>query len=195
MRLGGQPRARPIREELRTIATNAGPVGVLVVKPVGFHTAGAERSRSHGAANDVSPMDAAICSAVRSHASEARALLFQACHDDGSWGFSSELDGEELDQAAYAVIRGMLGVYREVVRAGWVTVFSSDFDPVTQMALRRGTEMRLEELDSVIHPEEIWVYRHLAFFTTLGLERVLSSVLPGKMRMLMARNERRRRAG
>jgi hypothetical protein len=149
-------------------------------------------------ATGMSKADASIFAALNRHPYDV--LVFQGGDGEGGTRFelSQDITAARLADAGSVLVRGQLGVYRGLARYGAIVLVNAEMGEREIEAFRDGTGMVIDQIEAKLpsapNPRELnldlWLLRHMAIYSSLSLESVLTQLLPNQLPMLETRASR-----
>ena len=165
--------------EIVEIGTRRGPRFVMVATPSERVVGAPELERLQAVPDGASETDEALIEAVVGADPSVSALLFSA--GDGRWRFDATLPRSQLEALGYHLVRSQLELYRRLVAAGISLLFGAGLGDVEADLMRAGTNRLIVELEGReagltvpgARDANLWMLRHLCFFTSASATRVL----------------------
>ncbi len=186
----------------RSIDTPVGRRNLLVITP----TAHILVNTTTTAASDVGSMsevDLQILDQARIRAAKTAptVCIFRGQHPEGlgSYQFNAQMTEEQAVEVAGRLLVGQIVVYREMIRSGICLFIHVEFGPLAVAAFRAASADRIEMLERRVKETaeataadqvDLWLLRNLNFFLTLGFEKLVDTILPGKLALMEKRMDR-----
>lgn len=162
---------------------------------------GRERLESlrHGSAR--SPIDDECIQEVRRRRGRIHVLVFRGRDDsgDGQWTFHDALSADEEIELGTLIVQSMETTRRALVGEGVLVHVHSDFTFRDTQLFKQGTDLVIAAAErqlarADLPPQraaelklDLWTLKHLSFYFTSALSRILSEVLPDKLGLLEKR--------
>ncbi len=179
------------------MATRRGARHARVAAPGGEVVVGARDLEALQADPDApSELDAVLIEAVADSEVPLTAFVFAGQRGDGCWRLDPTLSPEASRRLGYHLARSQLTLYRALVAAGISLCFGVAMGMAEAAALKTGTARLIEELEGgaavggATVEANLWVLRHLTFFTSASLDRVLAGTLAEKLLLCEGRAQR-----
>lgn len=190
----GKVPVRSARVEEATLETNDGPRVALIVtpSPVVVGRARLEALRKSVAAG---ALDREIIDEVRKRAGRVKALVIRGV----DWRVDPALDVHDREELGLLLTRSQLPTYRRFLSAGMVVVVHGEFGPVETEVFRRGAEHVIADIESspakrvddrALQRVDLFNLKHLCFFFSLSIDRLLREILPPQLKLFETRAER-----
>lgn len=183
----------------RTIDTRNGSRLALVMSPQTHIVVHAERIATLRSDGSPGPIDREVLRQIRMRRGRVSVLALRGAAGGGSYRFDPALDAAQVRDLGYLLVKSQLQTYRRLLAAGVLVHFHVDWGGVETDAFRAGSAWLVDELTAqttngtlsdgrlALCKLDCWMLRHLQFYLTLGLERTLRDVLPGKLPLLELR--------
>lgn len=143
-----------------------------------------------------SPSDERMVAAVVEAEAPIAAFVFSTSNEGAAWTFDPSLEAAEREQLGYHVVRGQLGFYRGLFRAGVSLCMGAAMGESERSAMRLGTQRLLEEREAPGSASsaalDTWLLRNFTFFTSASLDWVFAGTLVDKLPLCETRADRKR---
>jgi hypothetical protein len=182
------------------IRTGRGVVHALVMTPRHPVVAGRERLRELRLDTEPGAIDRQCIAEVERRRGRVQVLVFRGKSDDGasSWSFDATLTAAEEDEIGHRMVASMAPTRLAYLRAGVYVHVHSDFSPRDAEIFKRGTATAIAELERLLPlltdarnkaqaQIDLWSLKHLSFYLTSSLTRVLDEILVDKLPLLEPR--------
>lgn len=184
-----------------TIATAKGQKHALVMAPRVPVAVGAERLSALRRGLERGSIDDECISEVRRRGGRIQVLVFRGRNDSGSgaWSFGEGLTAADETELGRLIVKSMETTRRLLTAEGVFVHVHSDFTFRDAQIFKNGTECVIAEAtDELARGEltddrrtelkvDLWTLKHLCFYFTLPLSKVLRDVLPDKLPLLERR--------
>jgi hypothetical protein len=177
-----------------TLDTKDGPRVALIVTPSPVVVG---RARLEALRKSTAPgaLDREIIEEVRKRQGRVKALVIRFA----DWRVDPSLDVHDREELGLLLTRSQLSTYRRFLSAGIVVVVHGELGPVETEVFRRGAEHVIADIESsparrdddrALQRVDLFDLKHLCFFFSLSIDRLLTKVLPTQLELFETRAER-----
>jgi hypothetical protein len=190
----GKLPAQVARVQELTLETKDGARLALIVTPAPVVLG---RARLEALRKSTAPgaLDRFILDEVRKRAGSVSALVVRGV----DWRVDPSLDVHDREELGLLLTRSQVPTYRRFLSAGMVVVVHGEFGPIETEIFRRGAEHVIADIESsparsddarAIQRVDVFNLKHLCFFFSLSIDRLLTEILPPQLKLFETRAER-----
>ena len=185
-----------------SIPTTRGLRHALVMTPRQHVVVGRERLAALRQRPSQGAIDRQCVAEVTRRRGRIEVLVFRGASDegDGSWRFADDLAPDDADELGRLMVASMAPTRLALMQAGVFVHVHSDFSPRDADLFKRGTARVIDDAQLLVDAAgdaaararaqaDLWSLKHLSFYLTSPLGRVLDEILVDKLPLLEHRSE------